>query len=131
MKKPILSALYLSVAIGVFGQVAHEKFVQEIPNTSLSFSMEAIPGGMFLMGSEISAHADEKPSHKVEISPFWMSTYEITWDLFEAFLYRDYEQAKRISTGAVVDDHQTYEALFGYDIWYGEIRTTRGSDDPI
>jgi formylglycine-generating enzyme required for sulfatase activity len=92
------------VAIGVFGQVAHEKFVQEIPNTSLSFSMEAIPGGMFLMGSEISAHADEKPSHKVEISPFWMSTYEITWDLFEAFLYRDYEQAKRISTGAVVDE---------------------------
>src|SRR5690606_31721732 len=30
---------------------------------------------------------------------FWMSTYEVTWDLFELFLYKDYEQSKQIEGG--------------------------------
>lgn len=99
MKKPILSVIGLAFAFVSSGQEGHDKFVQTIPHTSLSFSMEAIPGGVFKMGSEGSDRADEKPYHQVEISPFWMSTYEITWDLFEAFLYQDYEQAKRTDGG--------------------------------
>jgi len=52
--------------------------------------MQAIPGGTFKMGSE-KGNSDETPIHEVKLDPFWMSTFEITWDLFEPFLYKDYE----------------------------------------
>lgn len=103
MNKAFLASLGLMVASTVVGQEQHEKFVQTIPNTSLSFSMEAIPGGTFRMGSAQSNEADEKPVHEVQISPFWMSTYEVTWDLFEAFLYKDYETAKLLDGSALTD----------------------------
>lgn len=71
-----------------------EKYVQEIKGTSLSFSMEPIPGGKFYMGSK-SGEADESPVHEVKIDPFWMSTFEVTWDLYEPFLYKDFELSKQ------------------------------------
>lgn len=81
----------------------HTKYVQEIEGTTLSFSMEAIPAGVFSMGDNKSSKADEKPAHDVEIAAFWMGTYEVTWDLFQSFLYKDYEQSKQ-STGTVPSD---------------------------
>jgi len=75
----------------------HKKYIQKINGTALEFSMEAIPGGEFLMGSASSAAADEKPVHKVKLNPFWMGTYEVTWDLFESFLYKDYEKTQSIN----------------------------------
>lgn len=63
---------------------------QNIAGTSLAFDMAAIPGGTFIMGNN-NGHADEKPEHPVEVSPFWMSTHEVTWDLFELFVYKDLE----------------------------------------
>lgn len=95
MGRIILSICFLLGGGIVLGQsVPNERYTQVIPNTSLSFSMEAIPAGSFLMGSK-TGNADEKPVHQVKISPFWMSTYEITWDVFEAFLYQDYELSKQ------------------------------------
>ena len=73
----------------------HARYVQQIEGTSLSFSMEAIPGGVFSMGDNKSIKADEKPAHQVEIDAFWMGTHEVTWDLFQSFLYKDYEQSKQ------------------------------------
>jgi sulfatase modifying factor 1 len=81
----------------------HTKYVQEIEGTTLSFSMEAIPAGVFSMGDNNSSEADEKPAHDVGIDAFWMGTYEVTWDLFQSFLYKDYEQSKQ-STGSVPSD---------------------------
>lgn len=73
----------------------HTRYVQEIAGTSLTFSMEAIPAGSFLMGDDKSPGKDEKPAHEVEIDAFWMGTHEVTWDLFQSFLYKDYEQSKQ------------------------------------
>jgi len=73
-------------------QQKHERYIQKIEGTHLEFSMEAIPGGIFLMGSDKGGKADEKPVHKVELDPFWMGTYEVTWDLYEPFVYKDLEQ---------------------------------------
>src|SRR5690606_39108 len=59
--------------------------------------MVAIPEGKFLMGSpanETGSEKDEQPQHEVEISPFWMSKFEITWDLFEPFVYKDFEMGQ-------------------------------------
>src|SRR5690606_8827628 len=114
INKSFLAALGLIWGAAVQGQVQHEKFVQNIPNTSLSFSMEPIPGGVFRMGSDKSSATDEKPAHEVQISPFWMSTYEVTWDLFEAFLYKDYEEAKLLDA-ALLDELEAFAKKNGVD----------------
>jgi len=75
-------------------QTAHERYTQKIEGTTLEFSMEAIPAGEFKMGSTTSANDDEKPVHSVKIDPFWMGTYEVTWNIFEPFLYKDFEVTK-------------------------------------
>ncbi|RZK81180.1 MAG: formylglycine-generating enzyme family protein [Pedobacter sp.] len=67
-------------------------YTQQIDGTKLSFQMQAIPGGEFTMGSK-KGNADEQPVHKVKLDPFWIGTHEVTWDIYEPFLYRDYEAA--------------------------------------
>lgn len=70
--------------------------------------MLPIPAGEFLMGSpatEKGRQADEGPSHKVKISPFWMGRCEVTWNEFELFMYLDEERKfkDRIKTDPKVD----------------------------
>ncbi|MFL0797283.1 MAG: SUMF1/EgtB/PvdO family nonheme iron enzyme [Cellvibrionaceae bacterium] len=43
--------------------------------------MVSIPGGSFMMGS--NEYSDEKPVHRVQISPFKMGKYEITWAQYQ------------------------------------------------
>lgn len=70
-----------------------EKFVpykRVIPGSKISFDMVPVKGGKFLMGSppdEAGRKEDEGPVHTVEVSPFWMGKYEITWDEYELFVY--------------------------------------------
>lgn len=88
----ILSAFQASA------QERQEAYTQQINGTKLSFEMKAIPAGEFLMGSK-RGKADEQPVHKVKLDAFWMGTYEVTWDIYEPFLYKDYETTQSI--GAV------------------------------
>jgi formylglycine-generating enzyme required for sulfatase activity len=63
-----------------------KKYTELIEHTESKFEMTPIPGGKFTMGSpesETDRNADEGPQHEVEISPFWMSTYEVTWDVYD------------------------------------------------
>jgi formylglycine-generating enzyme len=58
-------------------------YKQTIPGTDVTFEMQPIPGGKFLLGSpanEKGHKPDEAPQIEVEIEPFWMSTYEVTWN---------------------------------------------------
>jgi len=58
------------------------------------FEMVPIPGGTFRMGSppgEMGRRADEGPTFRVEVDPFWMGKYEVTWDEFDEFR-REYER---------------------------------------
>ncbi len=88
---PILLSSFLS-----FGQEKGKSYTQEIQGTKLSFTMQPIPEGQFQMGSQ-KGKADEQPVHLVKVSPFWMSTFEVTWDLYEPFVYKDYEAANSTS----------------------------------
>src|SRR5690554_261035 len=72
-----------------------QNYSQKIEGTNLSFTMQAIPGGTYKMGSDMG-RPDETPIHDVKLDPFWMSTFEVTWDIFEMFLYKDYEITKSI-----------------------------------
>ncbi|MCW0483841.1 SUMF1/EgtB/PvdO family nonheme iron enzyme [Gaoshiqia sediminis] len=66
----------------------HESFSEKIPGTTVSFSMIAIPGGSFTLGSpsgEPYRKEDEGPQRQVEISPFFMGEVEVSWDEYLAF----------------------------------------------
>lgn len=97
MKRLIIAYALLSIGVAKAQKQEHKNYVQEIKGTSLSFPMQAVPGSVFLMGSNTSPKPDEKPVHQVKLDPFWMGTYEVTWDLFESYLYKDFEQSKQIS----------------------------------
>ncbi len=61
-----------------------------IPNTTVSYSMAAIPAGDFVMGSPDSdpqRTPEEQPQHKVHIDAFWMQTHEVTWDEYRLFMF--------------------------------------------
>jgi hypothetical protein len=65
-----------------------KKYVELIEHTDARFEMTPIPGGRFAMGSpesEPGRKSDEGPVHQVEISPFWMSTLEVTWDVYDVW----------------------------------------------
>lgn len=67
-------------------------YTQSIPGSELTIDLIAIYGDVFNAGSavtEIGREPDEGPVHQVEVSDFWMSTLEITWDQFTLFLYRE------------------------------------------
>jgi formylglycine-generating enzyme required for sulfatase activity len=61
-------------------------YVEPLEHTEYEITMIPIPGGRFQMGSpEGSGNADERPQHTVEVAPFWMSKFEITWDQYETW----------------------------------------------
>jgi formylglycine-generating enzyme required for sulfatase activity len=67
----------------------HADYVERIPDTDVSFPMVAVRGGTFHQGSPITEPGrrdTEGPRHKVELKPFWMGKYEVTWDEFYAYM---------------------------------------------
>jgi formylglycine-generating enzyme required for sulfatase activity len=72
-----------------------KSYTQVVPGSNQVYEMVAIPGGTYLMGSpatEKGRKADEGPQHKVQIDPFYMGKYEITWDLYDLFAFTNMEK---------------------------------------
>lgn len=92
IKKPLFILIFFT--LGLFHDDSNfEPYTQKIPGTEVQFSLVPIPEGSFEMGSDSSPFPDEKPVHRVKIDAFWMGTHEITWDVFELFLDKNYELA--------------------------------------
>ena len=65
-----------------------DNFVEQIPGSSSTISMVAIPGGSFRMGSDSKEpfhKEDEAPVRNVTVSSFFMSEIQITWDQYWTF----------------------------------------------
>ena len=63
-------------------------YTEVVEGMDVTFDMLPIPGGEFLMGSpedEADRNDDEGPQAEVEIKPFWMGKYEVTWDEYETW----------------------------------------------
>ena len=79
-----IDGLVLPVPDAVANTAAEMKaYSDPLEHTDLSLAMVPIPGGKFTMGSadsESHRNQDEGALHEVEISPFWMGKFEITWD---------------------------------------------------
>lgn len=68
---------------------ASEPYTQHIDGLSVGIEMVAVPGGTFKMGNTGAAagRADEQPVVQVSVDPFWISKYEIPWDVYESFVF--------------------------------------------
>lgn len=63
-------------------------FTEQVPQSSVSFRMIAIPGGRFKMGSpsdEPFRKNNEQTPKEVEISRFFMAEIEVSWEEYLAF----------------------------------------------
>jgi formylglycine-generating enzyme required for sulfatase activity len=79
-----------------------QAYSQTIAGSSATIEMLPINGGRFKMGSpnsEKGRKPDEGELQTVEIDSFWMAKYEITWDIYELFMFRkiDKEVGERAS----------------------------------
>ncbi len=69
----------------------------KIPQTGAAYHMVALKGGEFLMGSpdrEEGRTEFEGPQKRVQIAPFWIGKYEVTWDEYEPFMITRIERFK-------------------------------------
>src|SRR4051812_29971774 len=67
---------------------SHENYIEHVLDTAVSFPMIAIRGGTFHQGSAIvepGRHDNEGPRHRVELRPFWMGKYEVSWAEYQAY----------------------------------------------
>ncbi len=82
--------------------------------------MVPLAGGKFTMGSpnsESGRSADEGPTHIIEIAPFWMAQFEITWDLYNLFVEREID-GKRDSQNLGTEVALDVDAVSGATIPY-------------
>ena len=94
-----------------------ESYTEQIPGTSATVVMKAIPGGEFMMGSpedEQFRESDEGPQKRVQLSNYFMTEVEVTWSQFWAFYQETmatnrepYEWVKSNNLTAEVDGMRT------------------------
>lgn len=73
-----------------------DPFTEEISGTNHSFEMVSVPGATYLKGNE----------YQVEVSPFRISSHEITWNLYNLFVEENIEDIRR----------DLWKVLYGVDI---------------
>ncbi len=110
-------------------QAEMKPYVELLEHTSARFEMVPIPGGTFVMGSpdtEKERSQDEGPQHKVEIAPFWMGKYEVTWNEYEIWmddldvLQRKIRRKKKTVRDELADEYQVTQPTEPYtDMSFG------------
>jgi formylglycine-generating enzyme required for sulfatase activity len=64
-------------------------YMATIPGSDAAFEMQPIPGGKFLLGSppqEKNRKPDEGPQIEIQVEPFWMGAYEVTWTEYKHYM---------------------------------------------
>ncbi|NOS71453.1 MAG: formylglycine-generating enzyme family protein [Verrucomicrobia bacterium] len=70
-------------------------YTNSIPDSRATYSMVAIPGGEFVMGSPVGGRyfkPDQSPPHRVKLDTFWIGKYEVTWNEFNSFMLDDIDR---------------------------------------
>ncbi|ASV29173.1 formylglycine-generating enzyme family protein [Maribacter cobaltidurans] len=107
-------------------------FTQTIEGSKLEIEMVAIPSGRFNMGSPASEehrNSDEGPVHEVSLNSFWISKYEITWELYNLFVNRaiDGNNDPNIATDVNID----IDAISGATIPYVDMSLGMGTSEGL
>lgn len=111
MIRSYLFVVLLAAALPSFAQEpAFTNYSREIPGSKLAFKMVAIKGGSFQMGSsknDKAAKPDEGPAKSIELSPYWIGAYEVTYDEYDAF-FKDESFSRNQVTDAVTRPSPPY-----------------------
>lgn len=125
----LLPLLFITIFNLSFSQEeTHKEFTQTIDGSELRIEMAAIASGSYLMGSpasEENRNTDEGPTHTVNLNEFWISKYEITWELYNLFVNRaidSIEQSNKASDVALEID-----AISGATIPYVDMSLGMGT----
>jgi formylglycine-generating enzyme required for sulfatase activity len=113
MKAEYLLKTWISatLAIGFFylGH-AQQTIEQSVPGCPTKLSFQLIPAGSFTMGSpagEWGRSNDEGPQRKVSLASFYMSTYETTWEQYNAF-FKDENTSRNNDADAITRPSPPY-----------------------
>jgi formylglycine-generating enzyme len=105
-----------------------------IPGTEVTFEMVPIPGGKFKMGSpesEANREDVEGPQFEVEVSPFWIGKYEVTWAEFKRYmaLYGIFKEFQTRKVRLVTADNKV-DAITAPTALYDPTFTFEHGEDP-
>ena len=99
-------------------------FKEQIPRSTVSFNMIAIPGGKYQMGSpenEPFRKNDEGPVKEVEISPFFIAEIEVSWNEYLAFYAQTAAEGRSSDTeGSRKKSNTDVDAISGATPPYGQ-----------
>ncbi|WP_031426495.1 formylglycine-generating enzyme family protein [Flavimarina sp. Hel_I_48] len=113
-----------------YAQDKRADYDQEIGGTKLSIAMVAIPQGTFIMGSnDTTGNTDEHPKHTVAIDSFYISKYEITWDLYNLYLNRRIDDQNSKTRGK--DVMLEVDAVAGATIPYVDMSLGMGTGEDL
>lgn len=99
-----------------------KSYTETIPGTAVSFSMIALPGGKFRMGSledEAYRDQDEGPQVEVQLSPFFIGEIEVSWDEYMAFYVETGGEGRTTDTDKFKLDDERVDAITGPTPPYG------------
>jgi formylglycine-generating enzyme required for sulfatase activity len=81
MTSTVALALALALAPSLpVSAAAQSPYVESVPGTLVSFEMIPIAGGSVTVGTGEAARS-------VEVGPFWIAKTEVTWDLYDVYVY--------------------------------------------
>ena len=99
------------VFLGIPFMVISENFVLDFNpykeimiGSPLFIEMKPVEGGTFQMGSDLGERGrneNEGLVRNIVVEDFWMSVFEITWDQYQLFLYREIDNIKDPNQGEV------------------------------
>jgi len=107
-----------------------------IPGTEVSFWMEPVPGGQFLMGSPASeAGRDELegPQRVFQVEPGWIARCEVTWLEYKQFmnLYEAFKKFEVNKVRIVTEDNEIDAITAPTKLYEPEFTFEYGEDDNL
>lgn len=93
----IVILLVLAIAYVVHNSVSNAP-IRDLVNDGMVY----VPGGTFTMGAkdEQNGYSEERPSHEVTLSGYYISKYEVTQELWEAVMGNNPSRFQSVSKGS-------------------------------
>ena len=109
-------------------------YTQAIPGSDVTFEMVPIVGGRSTLGSapdEPGHHAEEGPRVAVELKPFWIGQYEVTWGEYRQYmrLTPAFERFDDLGLRAISAENRV-DAITSPSKLYDPTFTFASGDDP-
>jgi len=106
-----------------------------IPGTKVAISLSPIAGGTAKIGSpenEAGRNDDEGPVCQIEVDPFWMGTYEITWAQYKEFmkLCNIFDKFNDLGLRQITEEKNAVDAITAPSNLYDPSFTFQSGEDP-